>query len=212
MIVAVLIRLMSCVVLVTGSVAAVQAKDLNGKLGIGLEQSLGGVSGITVRYWPMRDFGILLTGGVDIVTLNKPSETSEDGETDDSGSKASTLATSGAVSLGFVYNFAQSLHANLGIDARLALGFESAQAAKLRDPSRDSGVVQVGIEIPLVAEFFLSDNFTISVATGILVLFVPSAGATLDPQGHGAITEPDAFSIGIGAGSVIATLGVVYYF
>ena len=41
-----------------------QAKNLKGRLGIGLEQTLGGVTGITLRYWPGQAFGLTLTEGV----------------------------------------------------------------------------------------------------------------------------------------------------
>ena len=50
--------------------APVEAKDLKGRFGLGLEQSLGGVSGVTMRYWPTNKFGILATLGANVLTQN----------------------------------------------------------------------------------------------------------------------------------------------
>jgi hypothetical protein len=47
------------------------AKDMNGKLGVGLEQSLGGVTGIALRYWPGAAFGIVGVVGVDIISVKE---------------------------------------------------------------------------------------------------------------------------------------------
>jgi len=174
--------------LVLGTSTSAVAKDLNGRFGIGLEQSLGGVSGLAVRYWPADDFGILATVGADIVTR----------------SDFEFLSTKVVASTGFVYNFAESLHANFGAGMRFALGFAT-------DNQAGTDTLEFDIEIPLTAEFFLSDNFSVSVALGVLIAVVPGAGAVLD---HG---EEDPNTAGIdtvrfGIGAITGSLGVVYYF
>ncbi|MGM0574166.1 MAG: hypothetical protein ACQEXJ_00335 [Myxococcota bacterium] len=178
---------------------AAEAKDMNGKLGLGLEQSLGGVSGLTVRYWPGAAFGLMSTLGVDVTSVK---------EEDDSTSLATTVVSS----VGFRYNFARSLHANLGTGARLAIGYRSERAARLIDPEHEGRVIQFIVEIPLALDFFLSDSFSVGVATGLLFVFVPDEGAALTPVGHGSTTAADTFSLGIGAGSITGTLSAVYYF
>ncbi|MCB9729476.1 MAG: hypothetical protein H6746_13475 [Deltaproteobacteria bacterium] len=178
--------------------APAQAKDMNGKLGVGLEQSLGGVTGLAIRYWPGAAFGIMGVLGVDIVSVK---------EEDRRG-----LATTFTGSVGFAYNFARSLHANLSAGARLALGYESERAARLEDPARTSGILQVIIEVPVALEFFLSDNFSVGVATGLMFVFVPKDGAALDGEGHGSTKIPRSIGIGIGSGAITGTLSAVYYF
>jgi len=71
---------------------------------------------------------------------------------------------------------------------------------------------QIALEIPLLLEFFLSDHFSVGVSTGILVNFAPSGGQSLDGEGAGTDVPDGAVGIGIGAGSVSATLAVIYYF
>lgn len=175
-----------------------QAKTLNGRLGLGLEQSLGGVSGLTVRYWPGRDLGLLATVGATVVT-------DEPGDTE-------SLGTSVGASLGFVYNVSSSLHGNLGLGARVALGYQSARTADGKGGTQQTEVLQLGLEIPLVIEYFLSDSFSVSVATGLLVLIVPDEGAVLVPEGHGSASPAGATVLGLGSGSITGSLGAVYYF
>ena len=178
---------------------AARAKDLNGKVGVGLEQSLGGVSGLTVRYWPLAEFGIAGTIGAEI--LVPPSNAGRN------------VGTRIVASLGGLYNFPRSTHANLGAGLRLAVGFNSKdfEAAVNDSGEASADKVQFIIEIPLAVEFFLSDNFSITFSTGILISIVPDTGHTLEPAGHGNTNMPSV-DIGIGTGSVAATLGIVYYF
>jgi hypothetical protein len=179
----------SLLLALTASTSA-HAKDLNGRFGVGLEQSLGGVSGLAVRYWPAEDFGILATVGAEFVT-----------QTD-----FRFLNTTVVASTGFVYNFAESLHANFGAGLRFALGFTT-------DNTTDTGRTEFDIEIPLTAEFFLSDNFSVSVAVGVLIAIVPGGGAVLD---HG--DEPDDTNsidqdtVRFGIGAITGNLGLMYYF
>jgi hypothetical protein len=178
--------------------APAHAKDMNGKLGVGLEQSLGGVTGIALRYWPGAAFGIVGVVGVDIISIK---------EEDRRG-----LATTFTGSVGFAYNFARSLHANLSAGARLALGYQSKRAAQLVEPLRTGSILQVIVEIPVALEFFLSDNFSVGVATGLMFVFVPKDGAALDGKGHGETKIPRSIGIGIGSGAITGTLSAVYYF
>ena len=178
------------------------AKDLNGKVGLGLEQSLSGVSGLTVRYWPLAEFGLAVTVGAELLIPHA---------NDTSGRAVGTRIVASA---GVLYNFARSLHANLGGGLRLGLGFNSAdfERAVNGDQAASADQIQFMVEIPLTAEFFLSDNFSISLSTGILISIVmPDSEPVLEPDGHGNSTVPGV-NIGIGTGSVTATLGVLYYF
>lgn len=195
------------VVLVVALAPSAQAKDMNGRLGVGVEASLGGTSGISVRYWPGNAFGLLFTLGADVLTVEKVTtgtdpDTGEPTETSNTG-----LATTAGLSTGFTYNFARSTHANLGVGARLAVSYESREAVRLSDPDADAQRFQFKIELPLMAEFFLSDSFSVSVATGILLDF---GNVTIREDAN--TTTSTTFRVGIGSSSVTGTIGIVYYF
>lgn len=179
----------------------VGAKDLKGRAGVGIEQTLGGVSGLTLRYWPAQAFGISLTAGARI--------SSYDG-LDADGVAEVKYASIVTGSLGIMYNLAQSLHANLGVGLRVAVGFQSGETNDI--VPQDANGTQINFEIPIQLEFFLSDSFSVSVATGVLFALIPEEGPTLQVEGHEKLERGNSTIIDLGAGSVSGTLGVVYYF
>ena len=180
--------ILTCSLAVLAATPSAEAKDLNGRFGLGLEQSIGGVSGLTLRYWPTESFGINATIGADIVT-----------RTDFKFLNTKVVAASG-----FTYNFAESLHANFGAGLRFALGFQTASGSS-------GNTIQFDIELPLTAEFFLSDNFSVSVAAGLLIAIVPAGGAVLD-DGLSDQYPEDTDAIRFGIGAITGNVGVVYYF
>ena len=109
-----------------------------------------------------------------------------------------------------MYNLARSLHANLGVGARVSLGFQTGETNDIV-PEAGEGI-QFNFEIPIQLEFFLSDAFSISVATGIVFALIPEDGPTLDVEGHEKIQRNKSVIIDLGAGSIAGSLGVVYYF
>lgn len=177
------------------------AKDLKGRAGVGIEQTIGGVSGLTLRYWPAQAFGIAITAGADIVRYEG---------TDESGAPEWKFSSVVETSVGVMYNFAQSLHANMGVGIRASLGFQSGETNDVVPSLGDK--LQINLEIPLQLEFFLSDSFSVSVATGILFAFVPEEGPTLDVDAPDELQRNDSMVISLGAGSVTGSLGIVYYF
>ncbi|MFT7581593.1 MAG: hypothetical protein ACI9MR_003271 [Myxococcota bacterium] len=162
------------------------AKDLAGRLGIGIEQGLSGVSGLAIRYFPSEAIAVSATAGLDL--------------TFDSTEGTDDLAVGWQGSMGVAFHVARSLHAHLGLAPRLTLA---------RNPGRS---VQVNIELPLFLEFFLSDHFSVGAATGILINIVPDDGPSLSSPGTGGTQTNGAVGIGFGAGSVTSTLAVLYYF
>lgn len=180
-------------------VSSASAKDLNGRLGVGLEETLGGATGLAVRYFFSEGVGITSTLGVDITLVD-----GEDGESD--------VATGFVGSVGIAVHFARSLHAHLGFGVRATFGYRSLAAAQLIDPTVTSTDLHVALELPLILEFFLSDHFSVGASTGFILNFVPDSGGTLATSGAGGTKAPGAIGIGIGAGSIGATLSVLYYF
>jgi hypothetical protein len=178
------------------------AKNLQGRLGLGLEQSISGVSGLTVRYWSGERVGLHATVGGGVAT--------------GVGENGDEIGTSIGASVGMIYNVARALHANLGIGVRAAVGMRNEALRNALDnsgdPQRNGDDLQFNLEFPIVIEYFLSESFSVSVASGFLLVFVPSDGAVLSPKGHGGSSIPDTMAIGIGAGSITGSLGAVFYF
>lgn len=183
--------------------SSASAKDLTGNFGLGLHQSLGGVkggiaggfTGATLRYWPASGFGLELTAGANVLNLQGEGRTG----------LASTL--NGA--FGVVYNFARSLHANLGVGGRLALGYRSEELSGSTE--RTDASVQLNLEVPLSLEFFLSDRFSLTASTGLTVVILsPERGALLaeDPGG----TPSGGSEVGPGSVAINGTVGAIYYF
>jgi len=182
-----------CTLTTLAAASPAEAKELNGRFGLGLEQSLGGVSGVTMRYWPGAKFGILATIGADFLT-----------QTD-----FKFLNTNVGVSAGFVYNFAESLHANLGAGLRLALGFETGYDS---NDEQDGAVFQFDIELPVMTEFFLSDSFSVSVCVGVVIAMIPITGPVFKDSTAPETESYNAETVHFGIGSFTSQVGIVYYF
>lgn len=174
------------------------ARDLSGRVGLGLEQSLAGATGFAFRYYLNEAVGVAATLGVDLTLI--------EGEGGDN-----SLATGLTGSLGVSVHLARSLHAHFGFGLRLTVGWRSLEAARLIDPDAVASDVHFAIELPLLLEFFLSDHFSVGVASGILFNFVPASGSVLATRGNGGTRTPSSVGIGLGAGAM-TTFAVLYYF
>jgi len=190
--------------------AGASAKDMNGKFGIGLSQTLGGVSGATFRYWATRSFGIEAIIGVSLI--------------DRGGLRSSTTLNS---SLGVLYAFVQKRTANLSIGARLDFGFRTAPAAEAKSVRVSDAVdsqtasstqeasdttFQFNVEVPLIVEYFFSDSFSVTLAFGFVVVIVPDEGKVLETSGHGSASEPGELGFGAGTGGLFGSAGFTFYF
>jgi hypothetical protein len=183
--------------------SALIAKDMNGKFGAGYQQSLGGVSGLNIKYW-LQDIGIDVTLGMGFVIPDK-------------GDSAMTFKTA----IGGIFSFARSEFANLGIGARINLGFKNKAAMeKAAMGGTDAAMggtdssFQFGIEVPLVAEYFLSDHFAINGQVGFTLSMIPEDGCTTDlPTEYGKTDDAKSTGIGIGnGGGVFGGTGFTFYF
>ena len=188
-----LVRGLGALALVSGFGAA-HAREMDGRFGVGLEQSLGGASGIAMRYFTSETLSLQATFGVDIVVVD--------------GNVSAGVVGSAGVAL----HIARGQHAHLWTGVRGTLGYRSLDAFKIIDPTATDSDLHFALEIPLGLEVWLADNFSVGAATGILINIVPGGGAQLHGEGPGSSAPPGAIGIGIGAGSVSATLSVLYYF
>gem|GEM_PF-431556 len=208
--------------------SALFARDMNGKFGIGYQQSLGGVSGISARYW-VEDFALIGTVGLDLVKLA-------------SGNTAVGLG----FGVGGIYAFSVSENANLCVGLIADMGYRNKSGNRrtqqectfscpegVTEPTSctllchetevgtNKSVFQVNVEIPFVVEYFFSDSFSFHLATGIVVTIVPEKGRALDSEivrkgatGVGATGSSGDKEVGvhIGSGGVLGTAGFTYYF
>ena len=185
------------------------AKDMNGKFGIGFTQTIGGVSGMSFRYWVTRDVGLELDFGLSFL--------------DSDGIRTSTEFL-GAV--GVFYAIVQHRTANLSIGIRGDIGFTSKPptAAPVsvssavntevasEIPETATSLLQFNLEIPLMVEFFLSDSVALNLAVGVVLIFVPDGGPILDSTGLGIIQPETDFAVGIGTGGLLGSAGFTFYF
>jgi len=201
------VLLVALVVFFTSSPA--QAKDMNGKFGLGFTQTIGGVSGMTFRYWVTRSVGLELNFGLSFL--------------DSSGVRTQTEFL-GAI--GIMYALVQHRTTNLMIGLRGDIGFRTqpptsgrvvvGNAGATQTPSEvaetDTSLVQFNLEIPLIVEYFFSDSFSINLAVGVVLVFVPEGGTILDSTGLGIIETDTDFAVGIGTGGLLGSAGFTFYF
>ena len=187
------------------------ARDMNGKFGIGYDQSLGGVSGINLKYH-VGDFAIQGTVGFDFF---KPQDMDP--------------RTAVKFAVGALYNFSKSDIANAGIGVRANVAWRNGEAVtedrRNNNPDCTPGtqcplavaaddVWQLNVEIPLVVEVFLSDHFAFSLATGLVIAIQTSDDPGLSSgDGDMATDSPEkGIGIGIGTANLFGTAGITYYF
>jgi len=188
------------------------AKDMGGKFGVGVDQTLGGVTGLELKYF-IGDFAVSLEPGFDIWAP-------------DQGDTAFGLN----IAIGGVYYFARSDQANLGFGAKVNMGYRNG-AAMSTDKKADASF-QANIELPLVMEYFFTDHFAFHVATGLLFAIVPEKGAALHAPGQttGIVkskpgessgapaaagapsSSPKGFGFSFGGGSLVTSAGFTFYF
>jgi len=183
---------------------------MNGKFGVGMSQTLGGVTGTSFRYWVTRSVGIETTLGVSLL--------------DRDGIRSSTTLTG---SLGLFYAFVQKRTANLSIGVRADFGFRTApsdqgQSVKVGnavDSETESltfeatdTTLQINAEVPLMVEYFFSDSFSVNAAFGFVVVIIPDEGRVLNTSGTGSAENAGEIGFGVGAGGLFGTAGFTYYF
>ena len=192
--------------------SSADARDMNGKFGLGYSQTMGGVSGIQFKYY-VHDFVVEGTFGFD---LFKPS------------SLDVRTGVKGAV--GVIYNFARFEIANLGVGLRADIGWRNGasvaagaigdcvakggDSAECQKNNPASSVWQFNVEIPLVAELYFTDHFAINIQTGVLFTIVNSTHKAL-PQSTGqlATDSPEkGFGFSFGGGSLFGSAGFTVYF
>ncbi len=185
------ILVVTVMVLAAGSVSA---KDMRGKFGVGYEQTLGGVSGLSLAYWVTNALGIDVVFGLGAVVPDR-----------------------GDSRIGFdlalraIYNIARAKDVNLGLGIEANMGFLNKAASSGTDAS-----FQFNLAIPVMVEYFFSEHFAINLAMGLTFEIVPEKGKALDV--HPAVTRVGTnatkdFGLHIfNGGGLFGSAGFKFYF
>jgi hypothetical protein len=131
-----------------------EAKDLNGRLGVGGARTLGGVQGVDVIYWSGR----LGLGGTLGFVFGSPDEGDSDIRLD--------------VALGILDPIISREMAELSLGARVNLGIHN----------NDRGT-QIAIEGPVRLQWYLTDHLSLFGEVGLVVELVPEEGRVLSSAG-----------------------------
>ncbi len=202
--------------------APASARNMKGKFGVGFDQTLAGVSGLSVTYWMTPYLGTDVTLGLGVASYSP-----------DAGANDYTPFEL-AFSVGMRYNIARSQLANLGIGIRFSGSYLNEDANPTPDQTgKSQGTFHPAIEIPFTFEFFFSDHFAIRMAAGIVFDLVPTTGRALTPVGKfindsstsgaaagtGTAAKPGrsdndelGFGFGLGNGGLFGSAGFCFYF
>ncbi len=156
------------------------AKNMDGHFGVGVNQSLNAsVTGIGLNYW----IGNIKAGIIAGVNYFKP----DSGD----GQMQVRLALQG------LYAVARATNANLNVGLRFNLGMNSKVAPD---------TTGFGFEIPIEAEYFLSDHFSILGHAGLAIDIIGKDGSPLMPgAGKG-------LNIGFGSAGFSGGVGFNFWF
>lgn len=164
---------------------AASAKDMGGKFGIGLNQSLtGGSTGLAANYW-IGNFKLGAILGFDIFSPNAD------------GADPATNLDFGVQGL---FAIARANNVNLNTGLRFTLGFVDTGVANADTQT------SFGFEIPLEAEYFFDDHFSILGHVGLVINIIPEEG---DAFGSGLT---DGIQFGFGTGGFSGGVGFNFYF
>jgi hypothetical protein len=163
------------------SATPAEAKDMSGKFGVGLNQSLtSGITGLGLNYW----IGNLKLGGLLGMDFFFP----------DSGDSEYTIG----LGIQALYAIARAEDVNLNFGLRVNLG--------IADPGAADTTVGVQFDIPLEAEYFLSDHFSFFGHVGLTLTIIGEDGNPLAPgSGQGV-------GFGVGRGGFSGGVGFNFYF
>lgn len=164
------------------------AKDMNGKFGVGLSQSLtSGVTGLGLNYW----IGNLKLGTIFGMNFFFP-------DTDDpKNNNESDVQSTVVIALQALYAIARADDANLNFGLRFNMG--------IRDPGAADTIFGVQFDIPIEGEYFLSEHFSLYGHVGITLTIIGEDGNPLAAGNQG-------FNLGIGDGGFSGGAGFNFYF
>jgi hypothetical protein len=191
--------------------SAAAAKNVQGKLGFGYQLTLVGAQGFSLTYWAAEKFAMQFIAGAEF-KLDKKND-------------VNSIIHLG---LGGRYVLMSTRYANLSIGLRAVMAYapnlwtytsvlrcspDGTDSVCVEETSTatETNVIQFGVELPIEVEYFFSDTFSIMLGAGMMAVFVPKAGAVLDPTGLGAVHKAEHKGIGIGTGAVFGAAAFNFY-
>lgn len=171
------------------------ARDMTGKAGIGVLASLDGVPHLALRYWRTDLSAELLAGWSSHAVTSQPLD-----------APTAPNETDVRVSLGLMWRVGDQPRATLSLGVRPWFTYHALSRPALLESS--GGIAQWGVELPVQAEFFVSDNFGITGAFGPSVL--AGASPNTPRTSLGAHTADGSWSATL-MGGYGGGLGFTYY-
>ena len=163
-------------------------KDMKGRFGIGGARTLSGFTQIHGRYFVLTHFSLGFGFGLGVWDSNN--DTDNDGEDDVDPLVVANLAPEFMAWL-LRSNESKPIAANFGIGGRIGFIFGSDGS---NDPSgQQNDPFEIDIEIPITAEVFLGDHFSLAPEVGIVFRIIPGrAPADGNRGGCQTLTNPGA--------------------
>jgi hypothetical protein len=174
---------MALTLVLSFSVSELQARDMDGKLGIGYGQGLSqtGVSGLAIEYW----VGYVKIGALVGFDMWVPDQ----GE--------GTTEVKAAVHV--LYAVARARNANLNIGIRGNAGFQLFG---------DEEATGFGIELPIEAEYWLAEHVSLTGHVGLTIDLLDGEANPLLAES----TAGEGIRLGLGAAGFAGGVGFRFYF
>jgi len=188
--------------------APAAAKDMGGRFGVGGQQNSLGQRGVSVKYW-VGHLGFDLIFGGSTVDTKAEGDIVEDGENQHYEGEDTVTGLDSAMRV--IFNAARAKDVNMFVGGGLGLGHVTQSFA---NPQADeASATEVGLELFLGAEYFLSNHFAVQAEVGVpMRLSIGEDGPAL---GGGAGGHPAATAEGQAFGFFVPTTwaaGFHFYF
>ena len=195
-----------------GLPSVANAKDLSGRFAIGGMQNSLGQQGLSVKYWVGHLGFNMLFGGTSVSTPTKGEYTDEDG--DKKSYEGPDGAKSIQTSMRILFNAARAKDVNMYVGGGIGVGSVSQDYAN-PDPDnpavKDTSATEVGFELFLGAEYFLSNHFAVQAEVGVPMRFVSEDGPALGGAENNVGVGADSTAFGFFLPSTWAA-GFSFYF
>ena len=176
---------------------------MRGKLGIGANTTLTGAHGLTVRYWPNRRFGVEIMGGATVAR---------------GSTEGNRINVAFAAQISYVLREIGRANLLFGVRGVVAYVNDEAISGASTEPDLANSYIHPAVEAPFTIEYYFSDSFSIQLAAGLAVSFVPKEGSLLSGGPilgniNAASSSRDFDTIfGIGSGGLFGSAGFTFYF
>jgi opacity protein-like surface antigen len=186
------------------------AKDKTGGFGVGYDNSLGGVGGVSVRYQVAKNFGIQAILGFEQQSFEQKDD---NGETTNSISNR-VLQASLRGDVGIAFTKKTNLSVIFGLDI--------FNASYTDDPTADGAdeidesTTRFAFEVGLKAEYFFTNYFSVHGDVGLAFALINNVNETrigpVDPRSAVGAADASGFVLNFGQGDVFGAFGFTFWF